>query len=160
MPTCHVTPEPPSAAAGPGAGVLESRRFGRLELQAERLYYFSAGLIGFEELQTYLLVTPESLAPLRFLVACDAPELAFPVLPAHLCLADYAPVFPAEALARIGATSATALEVLAVCTLAQDTLTLHANLQGPLLINPATRQGCQVVLPESPYGLRHLLGAS
>jgi flagellar assembly factor FliW len=138
---------------------MESRRFGRLTVTPERLVEFPAGLIGFEELREYLMVEETAWMPLRFLVACDDPELAFPVLPAPLCAPDYAPTFPAEAFGLIGALGGEPLEVLAVCTLAADTQTLHANLQGPILLNPATRLGCQVVLHDSPYSLRHLLGA-
>ena len=140
--------------------VLESRRFGSLEIQPENLVTFPTGLLGFEEFHEYLRVEPEALAPLMFLVACDDPEVAFPILPGVLCLASYAPAIPPEALKTIGADEGGFLEVLAICGLAPDTGTLHANLQGPVVINPETRLGCQVVLHDSPYSLRHLLGAA
>jgi flagellar assembly factor FliW len=149
MPPTHTTPPPT---------VLESRRFGSLEVQADRIVTFPAGLLGFEEFHDYLRVAPEALAPLTFLVACEDPDVAFPVLPCTLCLADYAPKLPPEALAAVGVREGDGLEVLAICALAPDTGTLHANLQGPVLINPVERLGCQVVLHDSPYSLRHLLG--
>ncbi len=139
--------------------VLESRRFGRLEVLPDQLVTFPVGFLGFEEFHQYLRVAPEGLEPLAFLVACDDPEVAFPVLPVTLCLPGYSATFPPEGLAAIGASSADGLEVLAICSLAADTGTLHANLKGPILVNPDTRLGCQVVLHESPYSLRHLLGA-
>jgi len=49
------------------------------------------------------------------------------------------------------------VELLLVVSLAPDTGTLHANLRGPLLINPATRIGCQTVLHDAPYSLRYIL---
>jgi flagellar assembly factor FliW len=152
MPSPCTTTHPPR--------LLESRRFGRLEVDPARVVVFPAGLLAFEDLHEYLRVEPEALAPLAFLVACQDPEVAFPILPAAMCLAGYAPSFPAEALAAIGAGERDPLEVLAICAQAPDTGVLHANLRGPVLINPATRLGCQVVLHDSPYELRHLLGTA
>jgi flagellar assembly factor FliW len=136
---------------------LESRRFGRLEIRPDCVVNFPGGLLGFEEYQEYVRVAPETLAPLTFLVACDNPEIAFPVLPASSCMEGYAPALPPEALDVIGARQDERLEILAVVTLAPETGTLHANLRGPLLINPATGLGCQVVLHDDQYSLRHLL---
>jgi flagellar assembly factor FliW len=140
--------------------VLESRRFGRLEVIPDQVITFPAGLLGFEEFRDYLRVAPEALEPLTFLVACDDPEVAFPVLPASLCVPDYAPAFPTETWKTLGAGPGSPIEVLVILCVAPDVGTLHANLRGPLLINPASRIGCQVVLNDATYSLRHLLGGS
>jgi len=50
----------------------------------------------------------------------------------------------------LGAGTEDLLEVLAVLTLDPETATLYANLRGPVVINPATKRGCQVVLHDSP----------
>jgi flagellar assembly factor FliW len=144
---------------GMASRVLLSRRFGRLEVFPDQILHFSPGLLGFEELQAYCLVAPEALRPLMFLVACDDPEVAFPVLPARMCLAEYTPILPPEALEAVGAVTDEGLDILAICAMAPDTMTLHANLRGPVLINMQKRLGYQAVLPDSPYSLRHLLGA-
>lgn len=141
----------------PALRVLESRRFGRLEVPAGALVAFPEGIPGFEDLRDYAWVAPDALEPLAFLVACQDPEVALPVLPAAWGPPGYAPRFPPEALRAVGAAPGDPLEVLLVITLAADTGTLHANLRGPILINRATRQGCQVVLPDPAYSLRHLL---
>jgi flagellar assembly factor FliW len=152
----NAAPEAPTSDA---PRILESRRFGRLEVSADQVLTLSAGLLGFEELREFCVVAPEALQPLTFLVSCDDPGVAFPVLPARMCLADYAPTIPPDAREAVQAEPGQALEILAICAVAQDTLTLHANLRGPVLINPARRLGYQVVLHDSPYSLRHLLGA-
>ena len=146
--------------AGIAPRVLESRRFGQVEIYPDQLLSFPYGLLGFEELHEFCIVAHEPLQPLTFLVACEVSEVAFPILPAWTCLADYAPPLPAEALEAVGAASPDTLTLLAICAVAPDTMTLHANLRGPLLINPATRRGYQAVLQDSPYSLRHLLGAA
>ena len=148
-------PDAPSGTASPR--ILQCQQFGPLEAPPDRLFNFPAGLLGFEEFTEYLLHAPESLYPIRFLVACGDPGIAFPVLSAVLCTPDYAPPLPPDVWSLLGARTEDRLEILAVLTLDPDTATLHANLRGPVVINPATRRGCQVVLHDSPYGLRHLL---
>jgi len=140
--------------------LLQSRRFGPLPVSAERVIAFPQGLLGFEELDRYLYLSLEALEPIAFLVSIDDPEVAFPVVPARLCLPDYAPALPAEALAELGSAPADPPLLLAICTLASDTGTFHANLKGPVVINLATRRGCQIVLHDSPYSMRHLLAAA
>ena len=149
----------PEVRAGGAPRILESRRFGRLEVFPDQVLTFSEGLLGFEELHEFCVVAPEALQPLSFLVSCDDPGVAFPVLPARMCLAEYAPSISPHAREAVEAQPGQPLEILAICAVAQDTLTLHANLRGPVLINPARRLGFQVVLHDSPYSLRHLLGA-
>ncbi len=140
--------------------VLESWRFGWLEAYTDQVLLFPYGLLGFEELREFCIVAPEALDPLTFLVACDVPDVAFPILPAQVCLADYNPSVSSDALETVGASSADQVKLLAICAVAPDTMTLHANLRGPVLINPSTRRGYQAVLHDSPYSLRHLLGAA
>ena len=151
---------PPDAPSTSAPRILQSQRFGPLEAPPDRLFHFPAGLLGFEEYTEYLLHAPETLYPIRFLVACGDPELAFPILSAVLCTADYAPPLPPEVWSLLGAGTEDLLEVLAVLTLDPETATLYANLRGPVVINPATKRGCQVVLHDSPYSLRHLLSVS
>jgi flagellar assembly factor FliW len=149
----------PICPASSPSRVLENRRFGRLAVHPEQIVSFPAGLLGFEELHEYVLVAPEGLEPISFLVAMDDPDVAFPILPATLCMAGYAPSIPPDALETIGAGPEEHLELLAICTSAPDTGTLHANLRGPVVVNPATRKACQAVLHDTTYSLRHLLGA-
>ena len=133
------SPGIPSPDKTEATRILESRRFGRLEVASDKVVTFPAGLIGFEEIHDYVLVQPDGLEPLSFLVACDNPEVAFPVLPGELCLAGYAPDIPSTALESIAAGPAAHFEILAICATAPDTGTLHANLRGPVVVNPATQ---------------------
>jgi flagellar assembly factor FliW len=139
--------------------ILESRRFGRLEVWPDKIISFPTGVIGFEDYHEYVLVQPAGLEPLSFLVAYENPEVAFPVLPAELCQAGYAPEIPPAVLEGLGLGPTGPFELLAICTTAPDTGTLHANLRGPVIVNPAARIAGQVVLHDNAYSLRHLLGA-
>jgi flagellar assembly factor FliW len=138
--------------------VLDSRRFGPLEVRPEAVIRCPSGLLGFEEIREYILVQPDGLEPLSFLVACENPDVAFPVLAGELCQPGYAPAIPTHVLETVGAATRQELEILAICTMAPDTGTLHANLRGPVVLNPTSRLACQVALDDSAYSLRHLLG--
>lgn len=139
--------------------ILESRRFGPLDVRPETVIRCPTGLLGFEEFHEYILVQPDGLEPLSFLVACENPDVAFPVLAGELCQPGYAPPIPTHALETVAAATSGELEILVVCTVAPDTGTLHANLRGPVVLNPTSRLACQVVLDDGRYNLRHLLGS-
>jgi len=49
------------------------------------------------------------------------------------------------------------LLVLGICTLAETPALVTMNLQGPVVINQASRRGKQLVLNHSGYGTQHRL---
>ena len=83
---------------------LESRRFGAMTVAEEDIVRFPEGLPGFEELREFLLLSPPDLAPVQFLVALQDPEIAFPLLAARLCLAEYAPRLDAVEIRGLATT--------------------------------------------------------
>ncbi len=143
--------------AGAAARTLESRRFGRIPVAEAQVLRFPEGLPGFEELREFLLLSPPALAPVQFLVALADPDISFPVLPARLCLAGYAPALGPAELAGLEAAGPDDLALYAILTFDQARAQVTANLRAPLLVNPAARLGRQALLPDSTYALRHAL---
>lgn len=51
------------------------------------------------------------------------------------------------------------LSYYVICVMKEDYLDNTVNLKCPLVINPDTRTGMQVILEGSPYGFQHRLGS-
>ncbi|MFB3816363.1 MAG: flagellar assembly protein FliW [Candidatus Methylomirabilales bacterium] len=137
--------------------MVESRRFGCVPVAEENVLRFPEGLPGFEGLREFLLVAPAELAPVQFLVPLADPEISFPILPARLCLADYAPALGAAELDGLQTDRPADLALYAILTFDQAHEQVTANLRAPILLNPAARLGRQVILPDATYALRHAL---
>ncbi|MCU0626537.1 MAG: flagellar assembly protein FliW [Gemmatimonadaceae bacterium] len=142
-----------AAAAAASPVVIESPLLGRLEIPADLVITFAAGLPGFGALRRFALLATEEPA-LNWLQSVDDGAITFLVVDPFSFVADYAVELPPGEIAALGATPDAPPLVLAIATLgADETATL--NLQGPLAIDPRTRRGRQVVLPDSPWGMAH-----
>jgi len=134
---------------------VETTRFGALDLAEERLYRLAEGLVGFPLLKRFLLIeSGEGGPPFKWFQSVDEPSLAFIVLDPEWLVPGYRAELPAAAFERLGAAPGEA-EALAIVTIPDDPQEMSANLKGPLLFHPGTRQGVQLVLDEERFALRH-----
>lgn len=121
------------------------------------MLHFEQGLLGFPDCRRWEL-TAAGRDGLFWLQSVDHAPLAFLVCDPFACFVGYSVDVPTAAVHRLGARAPADLAVFAIITLPgplepEPT----ANLQGPVVINPRTRRGLQVVLPDSPWGVRHIL---
>ncbi len=117
---------------------------------------FPAGLPGFEECRQFVLLEPDSGGPVRCLQSVDGPAASFLVMDPRALEPEYhVPLSPAERR-RIGGGDARALVWLALVVAEADGA-ITANLRAPVVINPQTLTGTQIIDHDSPYALRHVL---
>ena len=127
---------------------INSRLFGEIDVEDDKVIDFKYGIIGFEEHHKYALIfdaEKESSKSIMWLQSMEEPELAFPVAdPTHIC-SGYNPVVEDELLESIGGIDKPEdVFVLVVLTVPSDLTKMTANLKAPLVINTDTRKGCQI----------------
>jgi flagellar assembly factor FliW len=138
---------------------LESVLLGRLEIRTETVITFPAGLPGFVMLRRFALVDTQR-GDLVWLQSLDDPELTFLLADPFTVVPGFEVDLPSADLAALGASAnPDALLVLAVVQLSGGHPS-HANLQSPIVIDRVRRQGRQVVLPESRYGMSYPIAIS
>lgn len=137
--------------------VIRTRRFGSIEVDPGAVIHFPRGLVGFPRWNRFVLLPHGPDSPFGFLQSVDEPDLALTVIDPREVEPGYVARVRASELAEIGLDSPQQAEqavVLAVVTIPRDVRRATANLLAPLIINPANRQGVQVVLEGSPYSVR------
>lgn len=144
-----------SAAMATGELVnLQSVLLGPLQIRADTIISFAAGLPGFAQLRDFALVETQR-DDLVWLQSVDLPELTFLLADPFALVAGFEVDIPASDLAAMGATDQRdALLVLVIAQLDGGQPT-SANLQSPVVIDRDRRLGRQVVLPDSRYGMHH-----
>ncbi|MEW6723406.1 MAG: flagellar assembly protein FliW [Bacillota bacterium] len=110
---------------------------------------FPHGLPGFEDHREFRLEAPPELAPFRILRSRDQEEVAFILVDPRLVVDGYS-------VAELNGQEAEWL-VGAVVTLADQPEKITVNLQAPVVIDRRRWQGRQLIMPESPYSIRHPL---
>jgi flagellar assembly factor FliW len=116
---------------------------------------FAQGLPGFEQCREFVLMTSPTLEPFACLkgVGTDAP--AFLTIDPRKVQADYHRALGPADTARIAATERTALVWLALVHPREAGATV--NLRAPIVINPDTMRGLQIVDADPTYALDHPL---
>jgi flagellar assembly factor FliW len=119
----------------------------------EQQLFFPVGILGFPRARHYRLqrYRPEdgSESPF-FTLSCTDQDLSFAVIaPGSLGL-DYRMQVSDGGLDILNATAAEKLVTLLIVTVRERIEDITVNLQGPLVINPASSLGLQLVLEQYP----------
>lgn len=134
---------------------VRTTRFGEVEVDPSRLLVFPHGLLGFGRFRTFVLLQPDERGVFYWLQCVEDPELAFVVTePAAWC-PDYQVPLRATELAELGLGDVAGAATFAIVNRRDGSIT--ANLQGPLVINPLTRTGLQIVMSDRQWSTRHEL---
>lgn len=135
--------------------MIETTRFGQVEVEEDRLIVFPRGLLGFPFQKHYALIQTGQNSAFYWLQAVDRPELAFVVTDPRFFMADYKIPAKSEDLRQLSLADAEEAQVFVVVNKVDGLLT--GNLQGPLVINAETRVGKQLVLSDRKYSTRYPL---
>jgi flagellar assembly factor FliW len=107
---------------------------------------------GFPDRRRFALVRLDPAGELCSMTSLDDPALRFLVVPPARFFPDYAPEVEDEVLADLEIESAAEVLLLVVLNAGTSLASTTANLAAPVLVNPATRRGGQIVLdrPDLP----------
>lgn len=115
---------------------------------------FPKGLLGFEQLTTFLLFEPKDGYPLKFLQSTENPDVSFICIDPVTVKRDYqVPLTPEEAEA-LGLEAPEEALILTLVVVPEDPQHMTTNLAGPIIINVRTRMGRQIILSSETYPLR------
>lgn len=135
---------------------LELTELEPVAVERENMIHLPAGLLGFETVKRYVLLTNPEEAPFSWLQAIDDSTLSFLVLPPFDVVPDYQPELSDDDVIYLGLKSSFDALMYNIVTLRNGTATI--NLKGPIVINRYTLRGKQVVLQNAAkYSVRHPL---
>ena len=138
---------------------INTRVFGEIEIDDNKIITFDNGLMGFEEYKRYAIIfdsEKESKGKIMWLQSMDDPRLAFPVIDPMFVNPEYNPIVEDEWLESIGEfNSGEDLYLLAVLTVPSDLTRMTANMKAPLIINTLTKKGCQMIVNNEDYLVRY-----
>ena len=132
--------------------------YGTVEYDEESLINFTEGLFGFPALKRYLfLCLDENDDSMLLMQSVEDRNVGFALINPFALCPDYTPELSPGILSCMGVEDYGELSYYSICTVCSNYLENTVNLKCPLVINPETRQGMQVILENSPYECRHKL---
>jgi flagellar assembly factor FliW len=121
---------------------ITTSQFGDLSIENRHIFNFEEGMLGFEELHEFVLISEEETVPFKWLICIEKPEIGFPCLsPWHIDLTfDPGKDFDLEKEV-----------LLVVITLANDKGRMTANMKAPIVLDVNNQTGKQVILHSDKY---------
>jgi flagellar assembly factor FliW len=121
---------------------ISTIQFGEISVEPKHIFKFKHGLLGFEELSEFVLISEEETLPFKWLISLDNPNIGFPLLsPWHIDL-SYSP----------GKKFSEENKVLFVIITLENTHgMMTANMKAPVVLNVELQSGEQVILPKDKY---------
>lgn len=135
--------------------LINTLRFGPMEVDGERVIEFRAGLLGFPDHHRFALIQTAPDPVFFWLQSAEDPALAFVVCDPAAFAPGYQVPVRGDDLEALQLEDLADCQVLAVVNKVDGQLT--ANLLGPLVIGAHSRLGKQFVLSDKRYGTRHPL---
>ena len=126
------------------------------EITVSEAVTFPDGIPGFESCRSWVVMAAEDATPLRRLQALDGADAAFLAIDPRGVLENYRCDLSASDRRRLGAGEDDALLWLAIVMM-EPSGALTVNLRAPIVINPRTMTGQQVLPHNCLYPLRHVL---
>ncbi len=129
---------------------IQTSRFGELEVREETLLTFPSGLVGFPDVQQFVVLDVSEDCHYQWLQAIKEPDLALVIIDVHLIDPEFHAQVSDEGLVELGITESDPVLILAVVTIPSgQPEQATANLRAPLVVNLRTRKGKQLILHES-----------
>ena len=136
---------------------LETRLFGIIEIDVTKIINFKNGIIGFEELKQFMIIhnVESEETNILWLQSLDNAEMALPIIDPLIVRTDYNPVVEDELFTNIGDVINDEILVFTTLTVPSDISKITTNLKAPLIINPVTMKGCQIIVDNDDYLVKY-----
>ena len=135
-----------------------TRLFGEVDIPEEKIITFDQGVLGFEECKKFTIIydtSKETDSTISWLQCMDEPELAFPMISPFYVMEDYNPIVETEWLEPLGEMTAENIVIFVFLNIKSDVTRLTANLKAPIIINPDTLKGIQLIVENTDYGIKY-----
>ncbi len=140
--------------------IIETRDFGTVEIEDEKVIHFTQGIPGFDEYKDYVILYDhdgEKQELFSWLQCATEPSLAFPVVDPFQLMDTYNPMIEDDLLEPLGDFTDEDLMVLLLATVPADVKKTSVNMKAPILINARNYQAMQVIVENEDYQIKHML---
>ena len=136
----------------------ETRYFGTVDIEDEKVLNFPMGIIGFENLKKFALIYDierEEKSKISWLQSLEEPALALPVISPFDIKEEYTPIIEDELMKNIGDPADADTLIFVTMYIPSDLTKMTANLKAPIIINTVNREAMQVIVENEEYIIKY-----
>lgn len=123
--------------------------FGEITIEEGFIFNFPEGILGFEDLREFVLISEDETAPFKWLVSIEVPQIGFPLLSPWLVDLEYQPVKNYDYDKAV---------FFCIVTLEDENHQMTINLKAPIILNSETLIGEQTILTTEKYSTNFVIG--
>jgi len=139
---------------------ITTRDFGDIEIKETEIILFQEGIPGFEEHTKYVMIkNADEELPFHWLQSIENPQLAFIVMNPFIFKKDYDFSIPKTVVDKLGIKGYENVDIYTIVNIPEDFNQMTANLLAPVIINPESGLGKQLLLEGTQYRTKHLIVA-
>ncbi len=134
---------------------IETKLFGKIEVDEEKLITFPQGIIGFPDLKDFMLIHDgEGKGSIRWMQSVQEPAFAMPVVDPLAILPEYNPDIEDELFKPLGGITQENMLVLVTITVPKEIEKMTVNLKGPIIINSESLKAAQLIIDDDKYQVK------
>jgi len=138
--------------------VAETKFFGKIDIEDDKIIEFPMGIIGFENLKKFALIydsEKEKRSKISWLQSMEEPLMVLPVINPIDITEEYTPIIEDELTKTIGDPADADILILVTMSIPSDLTKMTANLKAPIIINTVNRQAMQVIAENEDYLIKY-----
>lgn len=136
--------------------ILNTAKFGEIEIEEDRIFNFVLPVIGFDELSKFIILDPNKDTLFKWLQSIEDPSLAFPVISVAALNYDYSIDLSDGVIKTLDIQNPDSLLVMNITSIPQDNPRgTTINLLAPLIFNLDNYTAGQIVLSGSGYDISY-----
>lgn len=138
---------------------IQTKYFGEVEIEENKIIHFHKGLMGFEEYKDFTIIydVENKGSKISWLQCATEANIALPIMNPLDVVSDYNPFIAEASLNQLEGLSEENMAVFTVVTVPADVKKMTINLKAPIIINSDTTQAIQVIADNKEYSVRNNL---
>ncbi len=134
--------------------VINTTRFGQIQLQNEDIITFPEGMLGFQDLRQFVLLDDPNDDIFAWLQSCELPSVAFPVLEPEIFGHYYSVNLSKNEIELLKIKGDQKPSFMNIITIPDDPTQMTANVKAPIAFNMTERIARQCVLQDNHLAIR------
>lgn len=126
--------------------LLDTIRFGKIEIDDQSILSFPDGIYGFDEMTQFAIVNCDETMPIYWLQSVQDGDISLPIIDPFIIKQDYVIDVDDKELTEIQADREDDIVVYNVVVLPKDIAKITVNLVAPMIINTKTNLAKQIIL--------------
>jgi flagellar assembly factor FliW len=139
---------------------LSSKKLGEIEYTEDDIIILSSPLLGFPDLNDFLLISSDKSYPFIWFQSAQDPSVCFILIDPKIFHQNYEPKLNKRELKILGAEAFEEIKLFSIVVVPEDPKNATVNLRAPLLINSEKKLAKQVILEDDKWMIKAPLFAA